>query len=101
MQVQRAMRKGAQVFIAIVRKADDSATDQPPSTTAGSAASQSTAAATHSSTAGLVPKHKLDASLKRYDCVFMNLPGGRIERPSIQDMTIELESGKSPPVGVT
>jgi hypothetical protein len=48
-----------------------------------------------------VPKHKLEAILKKYSNVFKELPGGYVQRPGIDDMSIDIEPGKSPPVGVT
>jgi len=90
LQLKRAVRKGAQLFYAIVKQVEDPTTSTPASN-----------AAELKSTDGLVPQTQLDDLLTRFDNVFAEMPGGRVERPGLQDMTIELEPGKAPPVGVT
>lgn len=86
-QLKRAVRKGAQLYLAVVEKVADSSEDNSKEA--------------HVRWEGLVPKNKLDALLAKYKKVFEDLPGGYVARPGVPDMTINIEPGKAPPVGVT
>eukprot|EP00775_Hariotina_reticulata_P004793 gene4792-biopygen6544 len=84
LQLKRAVRKKAELFLAVVSKDD-----------AGSV----TIANPTRQTSCVVPNKQLQALLGKYKNLFEEMPAAEA-RPGLPDMTINLEPGAKPPVGV-
>lgn len=100
-QVVRDLRKGGQLFWGKVKFTPYPG--PPDATTDAVAGSLAATTATASSeTEGLMPQATLDRLLDKHKGVFAEIPPGLTEREhlGIPNMRIELQPGKTPPVGV-
>lgn len=99
LQVKKAARKGKQMYLAYVTKLPASNDSNPANNTVTTTVTSSPPLQPRAE--GLLPEVKLKTILEKYKQVFEDMPGGNIKRPGITPMTIQLEPGKSPPVGIT
>jgi len=93
--VKRALRKGSTCFW--VRVKSSPTYPGPPDATLAAATAQATCKDTED---GLMPQATLQKLLDKFKHVFAEIPPGIVERSTIPHLNIELEPGRTPPVGV-
>ncbi len=97
LQVKRAVRKGAQLMLL---KLNFSPYPGPPDSTDAKVATATVADQPSAAVDGLMSKSTLDGILCKHKDVFAEIPPGLVQREGIPFMRIDLQPGKSPPVGV-